>query len=68
LMLRLVPRAHTVKPQTMVYELRDEAGELVAAIYATDRGLKIVSNYIEDRPGLVTVDPDYPPALLIRLR
>jgi hypothetical protein len=67
-MLRLRRGTHQITNCTDMVELLDESGKLVAGIYATDTGLKIVSKYIENRPDLVVVDPEYPPAILVRLR
>jgi hypothetical protein len=71
-MLRLRRGTHQITNCTDMVELLDESGNLVAGIYATQQGLKIVSKYIEtshyEAIGRVSVDPDFPPAILVRLR
>lgn len=50
-----------------VFELRD--GELlVACMYPTEDGLKIVSKYIVNHAELVTIEVQDPAAVLIDLR
>ena len=45
-----------------------EDGRFIAAIYPKDRGVKIVSKYLDNRRrDLVTVDPSYPPALHVNI-
>jgi len=58
--------AHLKNGEPML-ELRDDAGELVAIVHATDRGLKIKSPYIVNHQLLVAIDPHEPPAILIDL-
>ena len=41
---------------------------LIAAIYPSPGGVKIVSKYLENRPDLVTVDAVEPLALTVRIR
>jgi len=65
-MMRLQP--HTLKRGVQLVAVTDDSGALLCAIYETPRGLKIVSKYIENRPDLVVIDPDEPPALLVNLR
>ena len=62
--LQLAPHSH--KSDSIV-ELRTDAGELVACIYSSARGLKIVSKYILNHPMLVAIDAAEPPAMLIDL-
>jgi hypothetical protein len=66
--LKLRPAAHLGRPNgTIMVELLDEADNIVAGIYATESGLKIVSKHIVNRPDLVVIDPSYPPAIVVRL-
>jgi hypothetical protein len=47
-----------------------EDGRLIAAIYGEDRGIKIVSKYLDGRrPDLVAIEPSFtaPPALHVRI-
>ena len=68
-MLRLRVREHALKSGEPVIELVDEhQGDLIAWIYATERGVKIVSKYVEHRPDLITIDPLPPPAVHVNLR
>ena len=64
--MALTAHEHTITGATM-FELRDEDGRLVAGIYATDDGLKVVSKYITNHPLLVAIDPNEPPAIVINL-
>ncbi|MGO9893122.1 MAG: hypothetical protein ACLPX8_02770 [Bryobacteraceae bacterium] len=45
-----------------------EDGQLIACIYPKDRGIKIVSKYLDGRRRhLVSVDPSPPPALHVNV-
>jgi hypothetical protein len=57
---------HGLKMEKIV-ELCTDAGEVLAAIYATPRGVKIVSQHIQNTPDLVAIEVQYPPALLINI-
>ena len=67
-MLRLSAHQHSIRSNTTLFELLDEKGELVAGIYATERGLKIVSKYISNRSDLIQIEAVPPPAILVNLR
>lgn len=64
--MKLVPGTHGVNGSEMV-ELRSDSGDLVACLYATAAGLKIVSKYIVNIPELVMIEVQLPPALLVNL-
>ena len=64
-MMQLVSGVHRVHGGTM-FELRN-GEQLVACIYPTEDGLKIVSKYIVNDPRLVMIEVQEPPAILIDL-
>jgi hypothetical protein len=66
-MTELRPATHTETDETMV-ELW-EGGQMIAAIYPIDRGVRIVSKHLHDgvRGGIVAIDPSFPPALHVRV-
>jgi len=65
--MKLQKGRHILKPEVEIFELRDDADMLIACIYPTRTGLKIVSAFIRNHPLLVLIDPDDPPAILINL-
>lgn len=63
-MMELLLKVHEITG-LKVCEVRNEAGELVAGIYPTDHGIKIISpNFIEGEEesiiGIHSVDPRLP--------
>jgi hypothetical protein len=61
---------HTIKNRKIV-EIWDGdmegAPRLIGVIYPMERGVKIVSKYLENRPDVVVIDPEFPRALLVRI-
>lgn len=66
-MMELIASRHSIRENFDIFELR-ENGELVAALYPTDDGLKIVSKFIVNHPSLIAIEVQQPPALLIDFR
>jgi len=64
--MKLKLSEHLIDGTPMV-EVRDYNGLLIAGIYATPRGVKVVSKLIDNRPDLVVIDPQFPPAVLINV-
>lgn len=65
-MTQFVKRPHSQIPAGVIEVWED--GQMIAAIYPKDRGVKIVSKYLDGRRGdLVTVDPSRPPALHVNV-
>jgi hypothetical protein len=65
--VKLEASTHSITGATM-FELRTDFGVLVAGIYATENGLKIVSKYVVNHPLLVAIEPHpLPPAIVIDL-
>ena len=56
---------HSSEPRVVIEVWEDQ--QMIAVIYPKDRGVKIVSKYIENRPDLVVVDLQEPPALLVNV-
>lgn len=66
-MTTIKPATHTLnKEQVRIYEVWD-GDRFIAAIYPTERGVKIVSKYIENREDLLQVEPLEPPAILVNI-
>lgn len=62
--LRIAAHSITGKPMVEVWE----DGRMIAAIYPKDRGVKLVTKYLDGRRAdLVTVDPTFPPALHVNI-
>ncbi len=54
-MTMLRTERHAVKGTSLCEVWKD--GQMIATIYPTDRGVKVVSKHIENRDDLVTIDP-----------
>ncbi len=56
------------KPEQQLIEVW-EKGELMANIYPTEKGIKVISKHVADDPqGAIVIDKSSPiPAILIRL-
>lgn len=62
--LRIAKHLQTGQPIVEVWE----DGRLIGAIYPKDRGVKIVSKYLDGRRrDLVVVDHAYPPAIHVHI-
>jgi len=55
---------HSVEPQRAAVEVFDGGGLLIAAIYATDAHIRVVSKYIID----CDIEPGVPPVAVIALK
>ena len=64
--MKLETAPHTENGSTVV-EIRTDAGELAGVVYASTRGVKIVSKYITNHEYLLVIDPGDPPAVLVDL-
>ena len=61
--LRTAPHTRT---EDTVVEIWD-GNRMIGVIYPAPRGIKVISKYIENRPDLLLVEPDEPPAILVNL-
>jgi hypothetical protein len=64
-MTELRPATHTEAAEALVEVWED--GHKIAAIYPTERGIRIVSKYLGTEPEAIEVETSYTPALNIRI-
>lgn len=65
--MKLRADEHFLRPGETCFELVDDGDNLIAAIYATPKGIKIVSKYIKGTPSLTTFHGPGPGAIEINL-